>query len=419
MTMLSETEEGIEWIKQLRTDDQFLGCNLLNAITLVNHEKFVASLRQLIIDKSNSVNGMIALFAEREVKRGKNRVPHRLYKESYRKKNRRACGMGPQPVQPTKNFNLTIGSEGIISWLISELCIEFPEKFICHPSPDQIRNKKVRMFMLVTDLIGTGNRTCEYLESAWRVASIKSWKSLKYLSFSVIAYSGTNQGIRSVRHHNSNPTTDLVEPCPTIDSEFDKETSKRIKSLCIYYDPVDHGYIESLGYKGSGALIAFSHGCPNNSPRILHKRRKNVWEPLFPKRRTSATRHIFGEKSNPNELKKRLDRLHETRLAKGYWITKVSKEGQKMLILLAALRRGPRFSEAIARKTGLTIPEIEIILGKAKKWGWVSEGLYLTKAGKGQLSHARKITGTDVEIAEKNNEMYFPELLRAPQIASS
>ena len=419
MTKLSETEEGIRWIKQFREDDQLLGCYLLDAITLVGHEEFIAGLRQLIIGEFKNVNGVVALFAEREVKRGKNKVPHRLYKEPYTKKNRRAYGMGPQPVQPTKNYDLKIGSEGIVSWLVSELCIEFPEKFVCHPSPDQIRKKKIRKFVLVTDLIGSGNRACEYLESAWRVASVKSWNSLKYLSFSVIAYSGTGLGIRNVKNHNTNPTICLVKPCPTIDSEFDIEKSIRIKSLCIYYDPVDNDSIESLGYKGSSALISFSHGCPNNMPRILHKHRKNIWEPLFPKRRTSALRHIFGEKDNSNELKKRLDRLHETKLAKGYWINKVSKEGQKMLIFLAALRRGPRFSEAIARKTGLTIPEIKILSKKAKQWGWVTESQYLTEVGKGQLSHARKIIDSDVENEEENKLTYFPKSLRAPIIVSS
>ena len=88
MPKLSETEEGIEWIKQLREDDQLLGCNLLDAITLVAHEEFVAGLRQLIINNSKNINGMVALFAEREVKRGKNRVPNRLYKEPYRKKQK-------------------------------------------------------------------------------------------------------------------------------------------------------------------------------------------------------------------------------------------------------------------------------------------------------------------------------------------
>ena len=125
------------------------------------------------------------------------------------------------------------------------------------------------------------------------------------------------------------------------------------------------------------------------------------------------------EKDNPNELKKRLDLLHETRLAKGHWTTKVSKEGQKMLVLLTALRRGPRFREAIARKTGLAIPEIEILLEKARQWGWVSESLYLTEFGNCQLSHARKMKGSAVEIRDENKAMYFPKSLRAPRIAFS
>jgi predicted transcriptional regulator len=419
MTRLSETEEGIEWIKQFRIDDQLLASRLLDAITLVSNDEFVAGLRQRIIDKANEVDGMVALYAEREVKRGKKRIPHRLYKQPYTKKNRRAFGMGPQPVKPTKNHDLTVGSEGIISWLISEICTEFPKKFICHPSPGQVRDKKVRKFVLVTDIIGSGNRAYEYLESAWRVASIKSWRSLKYWLFGVIAYSGTDIGVRAVKHHNSKPTIDLVKPCPTIYSEFDKETTKKIQLLCVKYDPIDHNTTEALGYKGTGALIAFSHGCPNNAPRILHALKKNEFKPIFQKRKTSAIRHIFGENDNDNELKKRLDRLHETRLAKGYWIPKLSKEGGKMLVILAALRRGPRFSEAIARKTGLTIPEIEILIEKAKEWTWVSENRYLTKTGEGQLSHARNITNPEEKINTYNESLYFPKSLRAPLIASS
>ncbi|MCM2286891.1 MAG: hypothetical protein NDI81_19065 [Desulfobacula sp.] len=419
MTILPETQEGIKWIKQFSIDDQALACDLLNAISLVSHDEFLESLRQRIIDTTKQVKGMVALFAEREIRRGKNKVTNRLYKEPYRKKNRRAYGMGPQPVKPTKNYDLKVGSEGIISWLVSELCIEFPKKFICHPSPDQIRKKKVRQFVLVTDIIGSGNRAYEYLESAWRVASVKSWRSLKYLSFRVIAYSATDEGISKVKHHKAKPTIDLVKPCPTVNSEFDHLKSSLIKSLCIKYDPLCHDPIESLGFQGSGALIAFSHGCPNNVPRILHKPGKKTWKPLFPMRRTAALRHIFGEKNNDNELKKRLDRLHENRLSKGKWISKVNKEGKKMIMVLAALRRGPRFSEAVARKTGLTIPEIEILIRKAIYWAWISEKRYLTETGKGQLSHARKMDSHDMKTIIENDTLYFPKLLRAPQIASS
>ena len=90
-----------------------------------------------------------------------------------------------------------------------------------------------------------------------------------------------------------------------------------------------------------------------------------------------------------------------------------------MLVILAALRRGPRFSEAIARKTGLTIPEIEILIEKAKEWTWVSENRYLTKTGEGQLSHARNITNSEEKINTYNESLYFPKSLRAPLIASS
>ncbi len=419
MTKLSETEEGINWIAQFRVDDQVMAGRLLDALKLVPYDEFIEQLKKRILDTCDKTEGVIALFAEREVSKGKNSVPNRLYKEPYRKWGRRAYGMGPQPVKPTNNCKLIVGSEGIVSWLISEICMENPNKFISHPSPDQIRKKKVRKFVLVTDILGSGNRVYEYLESVWRVASVKSWSSLKYVSFGVVAFTGTEAGIKIVKNHKSKTSIDVVIPCPTIVTEFDEITSSRIKEMCIYYDPVDNDRIESLGYKGSGALIAFSHGCPNNVPRLLYKPGRKSWKPIFSKRKTSAQRHIFSEKENDAELRKLLERMHETRLQKGDWIPAYSKEGRKLLILLAALRRGPRFNEALARKTGLTIPEIEILIEKVTRWGWVSETRLLMKTGKGQLAYARKTTIKKVKMNQEENDTYYPKLLRAPTVASS
>lgn len=421
MSNLSKTDEGIKWLSQFNVTDQVLACELLDAIKLIKHDEFVESIRQRIIDKTSDVKGMVALYAEREVRKGKYKIPNRLYKEPYTKKNRRAYGMGPQPVLPTRNYDLKVGSEGIIAWIVSELCTELPNRFICHPSPDQIRKNKIKRFILVTDIIGSGKRAREYLESAWRVASIKSWNSFKYLQFSVIAYTGTDVGIRNVKQHKTRPNVDIVKPCPTIETEFDDAKSNQMRLLCIKKDPVDHNSIDSLGYNGSEALVVFYHGCPNNLPRIFHEHTKGSWNPLFPKRRTSAIRHIFGEHENNNDLEKRLNRLRETRLAKGNWLPKMSREGINIILVLTVLRRGPRFIELIARKTGLTISEVEIIVGKLKEWNWITKSKYLTTSGHGQLAHARKITNTNVanKDKDKDKDYYFPKLLRAPRIASS
>ncbi len=417
MKKLSECDEGINWIKQFSVDDQFLATKLINKISLVTHDSFISNLRKLIIDVVNNTPGIVALFAEREIKNNSFGVPIRLFKQPSGNVKRRAEGMGPQPVLPVNNNKLLVGSEGIISWLVSELCKEFPNKMISHPSPDKIRDKEIKKLVLVTDLIGSGTRAHRYLESAWSVASVKSWKSLKYLSFDVITYAATNIGMKKVLSHKSKPNIYQYKPCPTINSEFTNDIADKIKKLCVEYDPINKDLIESLGFKGSGSLIVFSHGCPNNLPRIIHRVGRK-WVPLFPKRVTSRIRDIITYDNTDSNLKDKLEKMHENKLLNGLFFSRISNKGKKMIVFLVAMKSGPRFSEAIARKTGLSIPEIEIYKEKAFDWGWITKSGYLTKSGRNQINYARRQKKTII-IRTNNKKYYFPKSLRVPSNVSS
>jgi hypothetical protein len=174
---------------------------LIDGLTLVNHDLFLARLRQLVLERAEATIGVVGLYAEREVRRRKG-VPYLLFKQT-NKPPRRAFGSGPKPVQPTRTLDPEIGSEGIIAWLVTELCRERPEKFKSHPGPDQIRTDHIRTFMLVTDFVGSGNRAWAYIESAWRVWSVKSWHSRSMLRFEIVAYSGTDQGCIKVQSASS------------------------------------------------------------------------------------------------------------------------------------------------------------------------------------------------------------------------
>lgn len=422
MHILSETQQGINWLAQFRALDQGIARKLLDSLDIVSHNVFLQELRDLIVSSVNQIDGNVGLFAEREVRRGKWGIPHRLYKEPGTKRNRRAFGMGPQPVQPKNNYDLNVGSEGIIAWLVSDVCRENPRKFISHPSPDQIRERRIRKFVLVTDLVGSGRRASEYLDSAWKSASVKSWSSFKLLDFEVVAYTATVTGQQRVKQHRCKPALRIVKSCPTISSEFKNELVDTVRSLCIRYDPINSDSVESLGYKGSEALLVFSHGCPNNVPRIFHakpNRNPSSWEPLFPKRGTASTRDIFEHIDTESMLRRKLENLHETRLSSGGWIRSRSPECVKMLVILASLQRGKGSSDVVSRKTGLAIPEIDIYLEKAISWGWLTERRRLTSEGRGQLKHARKASSEKTNIDKEEKPYYFPKSLRTPVVTSS
>ena len=427
---LSQTDVAISWLRQFRTEDQEVAAFLIDSLTLVSHDELVNRLRNLVIKRAEKIEGPVGLYAEREIRKY-NDIPNRLFKEKGR--HRRAHGVGPQPVEPTRAYDPHVGSEGIIAWLITELCRERPRKFINHPGPDKIRKLRVRAFFLVSDFIGSGHRASAYLEAAWRVASVRSWWSLRIFRFEVITYSATDSGRALVARHHSTPSVEMAHPCPTIDTEFGDRLRERIRALCRRYDPGEKGSSctfpqdldfeqddasDALGYNGVGALIAFSHGCPNNAPRILHKQ-TGKWRPLFPRRVTASARGLFGDRADDSTLLGRLERLREKHLAAGAWLSSANREGRSMILLLAALRRGPRADEPLARRTGLTLSEVRTLLGRARSWCWVGENRRLTDAGLGQLIHARKLRRRAYPLSVEPKEYYYPESLRAPVCPSS
>lgn len=412
MINLSDTDACKNWLSQFKVDDQAKAIKFIDSMLLVSHEEFIERMRNIILKRAEVSQTPIGLYAEREIKKWRGE-PNRLFKEKIKNKVKRAFGAGPRPVESVRHDAPETGSEGIIAWLITELCRENPGKFINHPGPDKIRSNRVREIFIVTDFIGSGKRITDYLQSAWRLASVKSWHSFKLIKFEVLAYSGTDAGIKVVKKHKCRPKIEFVTSCPTIYTEFSHELTLELRNLCQYYDPIDHDDTDSLGYKGTGALILFSHGCPNNVPRMVHKASKR-WSPLFPSRVTAKVRSIFGNRDDASDLFKRLESLGERRISTEVWIRKTSIEGKKMLLLLSALRSAPRFDEVLSRKTRLIIPEIRLLIKKAQKWGLINERRRLTTEGHFQLKHARSYKREKTNLTSEANQMYYPKSLRVP-----
>jgi hypothetical protein len=406
---LSETDAAIRWIRQFKLDDQRLATALLDEMRLVTHAELIDGLRTLVAIRSESIDGPVGLYAEREVVWNQ-----RLFKES-NKVPRRATGQGPKLINPLRMNSRHVGSEGIVASLITELSRENPDKYYSHPGPDAIRKANIRSFTILTDFIGSGNQMSHYLDSAWRVRSVKSWHSFGWLRFDVIAYSCMGAGRRRVETHPSRPNVSMVTPCPNVAESFGCKTQE-VMRLCRYYDPNRSGDpADSMGYDGAGALIAFAHGCPNNVPRLLHKSKKDAWRALFPARVTAGTREVFGDRRDASTLAMRLQRLGENRLGTGDWIRRAGASGRNLIAVLAAVRKGPRLDDVVASRTGLTVPEVRLYVGQAEAFGWVDSRRRATDAGLAVLASMRAYQAPKkLPLPPDPDEPYYPGSLRAP-----
>jgi hypothetical protein len=419
MTTFHRSQVAQDFIRQFEAADQAVATQLVKNLRLVSHEELSARLRELILKRARAGEGPIGLYAEREIRRTAGR-PHRLFEQPNRGV-RRAVGNGPLAVSPVRRYDQDVGSEGPIAQVISQLVRQHRNLFISHPGPDQIRAKRVRRFFVVTDLVGSGDRAWKYIESAWRVRSVRSWWSLGYLQFEVIAFSATEQGISRVESHNAGPTVHYQLPCPTIQSTFNEEVAADISQLCVNYDPVARSPVDSLGHQGTGALLVFANGAPNNVPRLLFAsgRRARRWVPLFPGRvAADVSGEHFGPRYTPEDIERRLNQMRQRVLASSPALRRAPASTQQYLLVLAALMRAPRTVESIARRSGLTLMEVEKLGAQLRRLRWITEAWRPTDAGMQQLEHARNVARRLQRrrgVAEPQDKPeYYPQSLRAP-----
>ncbi|WP_432444480.1 phosphoribosyltransferase-like protein [Rhizobium leguminosarum] len=264
--------------------------------------------------------------------------------------------------------------------------------------------------MLVTDFIGSGDRIVDFLNAAWRVRSVRSWWSRRNsagLTFDVVAFSGTIEGIERVRSHSCQPSVHVSMVCPTIRSVLPPSKADEIEAFCIKYMPPRLAD-EALGYGRTGALIGFSHSMPNNAPAIFWKKfgRK---DPLFPSRVTMGVGSPFSAATGTH--------AEQNRLGAVIGVESTGQPAQAITvetIVLTALRRGPRLSEAISGRLGLNLLVIEETLLKLKELQWINGRNQLTERGRLILTRLEE-NSAPKPLPKSRNGYYFPESLRVPR----
>lgn len=409
MTIDLNTPKIEKWLEQFNPADKPSALGLLESIVFVTADHLQQGLTQLLHEVAEGDSSPIALFAERHLP-GRKGIPFPLYKHK-RRKVRRAVGAGPRPVVSEHNYAHATGSEGLIATLITGVKRDRRDKFLDHPSPDEVRKRKPRRFIIVTDFIGSGNRVRRYLEAAWRTPSIVSWASYRKVRFEVVAYSGTATGIKHVEKHSFRPTVHVVIGCPSL-LHLSGPIRDRLVKLCKDYCPTKpKGEMTELGYGNTGALLVFAHGAPNNTPLILHSSAPK-WSPLF---RSRSTVNLYSSEAEKAEdrIDKTLLNLGEIQLSKVSALRRTDPSTRQTILVLAALKRRPRSLNDASARTGLPLKVVASTVRRAKHAGFLTEELRLTDAAFNEFAYLRKLTPPR-KIDEGDDTDYYPSMLRPP-----
>lgn len=411
---LTQCTTVIDWLNNFEGPDRITAEKLLDGITWVSDFEFSSTLREKIKNHAKKTNRPIGLFIERELRKNGSGV-QRFYKQ--KKKPRTAHGAALQPIEGKQYNKFEVGSEGVIATLATALTREYAETFYLHPTMNQIREYKIESFFILTDTVGSGTQVSNFLDSLWKVQTIKSLHSFKRLKFSVISYAVTPKGENKVLSHKTKPEVIYSMHCPTIDSVFDRKEADDIKEFCIRYSRKQYNNnYGPLGYNNSGTLIAYSHGIPNNSPLILHKQSKKNIPPLFPSRVIGDIKRDLETNNTEINHARVLKRNEQLKLATSEWLNKASVQAKNFVVILASLNKSPRSSRAISKRTTLKVEDVDKQLDLAKECGWVSNKNRLTDEGINLLKKLKVKKKIKKDLEWNLDLLYYPKSLRMPKI---
>ena len=408
MAELSKTSFAQSWLNNFPPQDRDTASLLLDRIMLVGASEFIAAItKQMdrIERECQSAQPCLALYAEREIEK----CNYDVIPFFPRTGKGRATGDGIPPVSVDLKKQ-DVGSEGIIAALISKYC-KVPENYaISHPGPDALRENRVRKIVIVTDFVGSGRRINEMLDAFALVASIQSWRSYGLLDFHVVCYSGTELGLHNVRRHSLRPKVSFHIACPVINEAFSGSEFGAIKLLCKTY-PGKRSR-SPFGFNDTGALIAFSHGIPNNAPAILHSH-AGGWKPLFPGRSTASS-EIDRIADSSEMLAKNSERVLRVRAARKLLSDSEGELWTHAMLVLDAIRSGAKTPTKVSALTQIPIERVEEVIALSQTAGWVTPKRTLTRMGRREIRGIRKYFLIDEEFAFPESNMYFPSQLRAP-----
>ncbi len=396
------TERGQKWLSQFPGKDRETASHLVRSLTLVSHSKFEHSIRRLILATTASVGRPVALFAVRELRGAARSDFDRALGESKRRSNIDATPAGND-----------LGSEARVAATIRSLS-RTSNLLLNHPNVVMMRASQCKSILLVDDLIGSGNRTLEYLSAIWANRSIRAWWSRKDIHLFVISFAATEEGEKLIKKHKCSPTVVYDRVCPTLRSlPWARQLKLEVSELCENYGARTSKQNFSFGYQGSAATLVFEHGCPNNVPVILWapSTPKYPWSSLFPMQTILPSE----DSAFPLEIVRRdpltlLVEAGQNRLAERIELpVSVSRD---TLLVLAYAEKGIRSTGALSYATGMDKDSCGNLIQSCVSWGFLTTRFRLTLAGLAELQAARRNHSTSIQVASIGENDYYPTMLR-------
>lgn len=395
---LALTARGIAWIDQFDPLDRESARALLEALTLVSHNAFERGLTKTINRVAEKAGGPIALYATREWDPDEPYFPD-----------------DDDPIDAVDAGN-DLGSEARIAAIIRNLARAEPQKFLNHPTIEEMRAARCRALCVVDDFIGSGERTSEFLAGIWHNKTLRAWRSLHLISLHAIAYSATARGRRRVERTKIKPEVILRRDCPTfLEMPWSPPMRRSMIALIRRYALRTSQPNLALGYGQAASALVFEHGCPDNCPAIFWAppTSTTAWQPLFPRRSVLATE----ASAFPPEIARRdpvvvMIQAGQKRLAASGALTARGPIGPTVLMVLGLAARGIRSKAALAHATGMDADTCAKLVEACVGAGLLTPNFHITRTGAAELEYASRAMLVPAKVPPVGSDSYYPRQLR-------
>lgn len=302
-------------------------------------------------------------------------------------------------VQPN---NIPLGSEAFVSNLITQLCRRNRDKVISpegnrlDPTINNLRAERVDSLILVDDLIGSGNRTKEFIESIYQHPTIKSWLSGKHIEIHIVSYMASDKGEKLISKwcdQYRNSTLHVLKKCPMLNmSDLD------LISLCQRY--ADEKERLPIGYGDNPVRVVFTHSAPNNLPAILYRNKAKLKaNDRALRSKIKAWKALFPNRALVEALKTELSEVQSVTSIK-YLLRE----------LLKIVQLNPEISDtSLNEHFSGTDAQLYLCKNRCIKFGWLRENginLSLTENGKKEISFINK--NNKPKTIANNEDNYYP-----------
>ncbi|ROR53347.1 hypothetical protein EDD41_0488 [Luteococcus japonicus] len=403
----SLTPRGQQWLENFDEQDKTLAEMLLDSLQMATTEEIQAGLRRALSD--SNYKGPTLLIPVVAIEDILDLAPYSLTRagESRRQRgdNLRQSLIAYQDFHVGKFIAGTPGSEGILGNIIRDLTNEDPSRWVAPSSSiDEVRRRRVRSCVLLTDYSGSGSQVSRMLATFARNTTFRSWHSFGWVRFHSLCYAESPASIDSLSRNKLIQTQSRVMEARTLNTcGWDSKTKAEIENLCIR-KAGRKNRSQALGYAESRGMFTTEYRIPNNTPYILRKT-GGGWKSFGI---GEGGRQIPIEQSEV--LKQKVE--HDGILNHNFRGRKLAKDdtfAQKLLFCLSAYELRLPTQAIVSQNRSLSESRVHELTQVLRGLSLVDDNLRITESGRRELLRAKKRTARP-PMLPKTEHPYYPEL---------